>query len=172
MKIGIPALAGLSVLHGLVPPHPGPLTAIGLLTADLGRTLLFGILIAIPTRDRRRPAAGALRRPVGAPGAGAWRAGDRRLAGARLRSGAAVAGPAPDRSGQPHRRGRAATTTTWTRAARVGTRAGFGTALIAITLPVLLMLVDAIGELTHRRGRRRARSLDFIGTPPSPCCWR
>ena len=32
MKVGIPALAGLSVLHGLVPPHPGPLTAIGLLT--------------------------------------------------------------------------------------------------------------------------------------------
>ena len=49
MKIGIPALAGLSVLHGLVPPHPGPLTAIGLLNADLGRTLIFGILIAIPT---------------------------------------------------------------------------------------------------------------------------
>ena len=36
MKVGIPALAGLSVLHGLVPPHPGPLTAIGLLDADLG----------------------------------------------------------------------------------------------------------------------------------------
>ena len=49
MKVGIPALAGLSVLHGLVPPHPGPLTAIGLLDADLGRTLIFGILIAIPT---------------------------------------------------------------------------------------------------------------------------
>src|SRR3954464_9352137 len=49
MKVGIPALAGLSVLHGLVPPHPGPLTAIGLLNADLGRTLIFGILIAIPT---------------------------------------------------------------------------------------------------------------------------
>ena len=49
MKVGIPALAGLSVLHGLVPPHPGPLTAIGLLEADLGRTLIFGILIAIPT---------------------------------------------------------------------------------------------------------------------------
>ena len=49
MKVGIPALAGLSVLHGLVPPHPGPLTAIGLLDADLGRTLIFGIIIAIPT---------------------------------------------------------------------------------------------------------------------------
>jgi gluconate:H+ symporter, GntP family len=49
LKIAIPALAGLSVLHGLVPPHPGPLVAIGLLNADLGLTLLFGLIIAIPT---------------------------------------------------------------------------------------------------------------------------
>jgi H+/gluconate symporter-like permease len=31
------------------PPHPGPLTAIRLLKADLGRTLIFGIITAIPT---------------------------------------------------------------------------------------------------------------------------
>src|SRR5919206_2003374 len=49
MKVGIPALAGLSVLHGLVPPHPGPLVAIAALKADLGLTLLYGIIIAIPT---------------------------------------------------------------------------------------------------------------------------
>jgi GntP family gluconate:H+ symporter len=47
--VGIPALAGLSVLHGLVPPHPGPLIAIDALHADLGRTLLYGLIIAIPT---------------------------------------------------------------------------------------------------------------------------
>src|SRR5919199_3523078 len=49
MKVGIPALAGLSVLHGLVPPHPGPLVAIASLKADLGLTLLYGIIVAIPT---------------------------------------------------------------------------------------------------------------------------
>ena len=49
LKIGIPALAGLSVLHGLVPPHPGPLVAISALKADLGTTLAFGLVIAIPT---------------------------------------------------------------------------------------------------------------------------
>ena len=48
MRIAIPALAGLSAMHGLVPPHPGPLAAIDLVGADLGRTLLFGIIIAIP----------------------------------------------------------------------------------------------------------------------------
>src|SRR5690242_11235574 len=49
LRIGIPALAGLSVLHGLVPPHPGPLVAIDALHADLGTTLAFGLIVAIPT---------------------------------------------------------------------------------------------------------------------------
>jgi len=49
MTVGIPALAGLSVLHGLVPPHPGPLVAIAALKADVGLTLAFGLLIAVPT---------------------------------------------------------------------------------------------------------------------------
>ena len=46
--LGIPALAGLSALHGLVPPHPGPLIAIDALGANLGLTLGFGLLVAIP----------------------------------------------------------------------------------------------------------------------------
>ncbi|GHF48364.1 gluconate:H+ symporter, GntP family protein [Streptomyces mashuensis] len=49
MRIGIPALAGLSVMHGLVPPHPGPLAAIDAIGADLGLTLAFGVLVAVPT---------------------------------------------------------------------------------------------------------------------------
>src|SRR4029450_988429 len=49
MRVGIPALAGLSVMHGLVPPHPGPLIAIDAVGADLGITLALGVLIAIPT---------------------------------------------------------------------------------------------------------------------------
>ena len=36
-------------MHGLVPPHPGPLTAIDLLGADLGITLALGVAVAIPT---------------------------------------------------------------------------------------------------------------------------
>ncbi|NKY11011.1 GntP family permease [Cellulomonas hominis] len=49
ITVGIPALAGLSALHGLVPPHPGPLIAIDALGADLGLTLGLGLLVAIPT---------------------------------------------------------------------------------------------------------------------------
>ncbi|KPI16246.1 gluconate transporter [Actinobacteria bacterium OK074] len=49
MRIGIPALAGLSVMHALVPPHPGPLAAVDTVKADLGVTLALGVLVAIPT---------------------------------------------------------------------------------------------------------------------------
>ncbi len=47
--VGIPALAGLSALHGLVPPHPGPLIAINAVGANLGLTLAFGLVVAVPT---------------------------------------------------------------------------------------------------------------------------
>jgi len=49
ITVGIPALAGLSAMHGFVPPHPGPVAAVGLLNADLGLTLGLGVLVAIPT---------------------------------------------------------------------------------------------------------------------------
>lgn len=48
ITVGIPTLAGLSAMHGLVPPHPGPLAAIGALQADLGTTLALGVLVAVP----------------------------------------------------------------------------------------------------------------------------
>jgi Gnt-I system high-affinity gluconate transporter len=48
MYIGIPLLASLSVTHGFLPPHPSP-TAISILfNADIGKTLLYGIIIAVP----------------------------------------------------------------------------------------------------------------------------
>jgi GntP family gluconate:H+ symporter len=49
VKIGIPLLAGLSAVHGLVPPHPGPLLAIGVFNADIGKTIFYGLIIALPT---------------------------------------------------------------------------------------------------------------------------
>ncbi|MDH0749570.1 GntP family permease [Pseudomonas sp. GD03842] len=48
LKIAIPALAGMTTLHALMPPHPGPLIAVSALHADLGLTMLLGICIAVP----------------------------------------------------------------------------------------------------------------------------
>jgi GntP family gluconate:H+ symporter len=49
LRLMLPALAGLSVVHALVPPHPGPLLAVDALGASLGRTLLYGLIVGIPT---------------------------------------------------------------------------------------------------------------------------
>jgi GntP family gluconate:H+ symporter len=43
------AMAGMSVLHALLPPHPGPLLAVHELGASVGRTMVYGIIVAIPT---------------------------------------------------------------------------------------------------------------------------
>ncbi|MEC1071743.1 GntP family permease [Priestia megaterium] len=48
LPIALPVIAGLSIVHGLVPPHPGAMTAIGIYNADLGRVLLYSLVIALP----------------------------------------------------------------------------------------------------------------------------
>ena len=60
IKIGIPLLAGLSVVHGLVPPHPGPLLAIGVFGADIGKTILYGLIVALPTAIIAGPLFGSM----------------------------------------------------------------------------------------------------------------
>jgi GntP family gluconate:H+ symporter len=49
LRLGIPLLAGLSIAHGLVPPHPGPMAAIGMFKADTGKTIFYSLLIGFPT---------------------------------------------------------------------------------------------------------------------------
>jgi GntP family gluconate:H+ symporter len=49
LHIGVPLLASLSVMHGLVPPHPGPMAAIEVLKANVGKTLLYSLIIGFPT---------------------------------------------------------------------------------------------------------------------------
>jgi Gnt-I system high-affinity gluconate transporter len=48
LYIGIPMLASLSVTHGFLPPHPSPTALVNQFHANMGLTLMYGILIAIP----------------------------------------------------------------------------------------------------------------------------
>ncbi|KAB1905657.1 SLC13 family permease [Micromonospora sp. AMSO31t] len=174
IKIGIPALAGLSVLHGLVPPHPGPLVAIDALGANLGQTLALGLLVAIPTviiagpvfgnfiaryvpatapealLPTRQPlAAGGDRRPT--------RPGEGRLdADGDLVTEDDLVNPGTGRPGAPIDE-------------PVGPRArrepALWAAVVTVLLPVVLMLLRAIGELTLAEGTGGRKALDIIGTP-------
>ena len=47
--LGLPTLAALSVTHGFLPPHPSPVALAQQFNANIGLTLFYGIVIAIPT---------------------------------------------------------------------------------------------------------------------------
>ena len=47
--IGLPMLAALSVTHGFLPPHPAPSTLSVMFKADIGTTLIYGVVLAIPS---------------------------------------------------------------------------------------------------------------------------
>ncbi len=49
IKIGIPLVAGLSVVHGMLPPHPAAMLAVSAFEADIGLTILYGLIVGLPT---------------------------------------------------------------------------------------------------------------------------
>ncbi|WP_433694154.1 GntP family permease [Herbaspirillum seropedicae] len=58
--VGIPMVAGLSVVHGLIPPHPAALLAVTAYSADIGRTILYALIVGIPTAIIAGPIFGKL----------------------------------------------------------------------------------------------------------------
>jgi GntP family gluconate:H+ symporter len=59
VKIGIPLVAGLSVVHGMLPPHPAAMLAVGTFNADIGRTILYGLIVGLPTAALAGPIYGS-----------------------------------------------------------------------------------------------------------------
>ncbi|MEU8305440.1 gluconate:H+ symporter [Actinomadura sp. NPDC048955] len=137
IAVGIPALAGLSAMHGLVPPHPGPLVAIDNLKADLGLTLALGIVVALPTI--------ALSGPVFARFASRW-----------------VDVPAPELyvTGADERDAEDDAVDLKSRR-----RPSFAVTLCTVLLPVVLMLGRAVADIALDEGGRVRTVLDNLGTP-------
>jgi GntP family gluconate:H+ symporter len=190
--IGIPAVAGLSVLHGLVPPHPGPLVAIDALKADIGVTLALGILVAIPTviiagplfaqfisryvsvevptallpaRDRELAAAGATTGGGGTTsrlGDG----GDPARADERDRVPPDdVVGVGGGANGDVGVGGVASSADAADAGRRPHRAPGFGATVATVLLPVVLMLLRALAELLLDDGTRLRTILEIAGDP-------
>ena len=153
IAVGIPALAGLSAMHGLVPPHPGPLTAIDYLDADLGLTLALGVAVAIPTV--------ILAGPVFAKYAAKWvdvPAPDRFAARSAVAVGVG-SGSTPEAAG-------AASFGPGDNAADTGKRPSFGVTLFSVLLPVGLMMGKALADIFIEDPENHLRKvLDTLGTP-------
>ncbi|GAA2141764.1 GntP family permease [Actinomadura napierensis] len=136
IAVGIPALAGLSAMHGLVPPHPGPLVAIDALHADLGVTLGLGVLVAVPSV--------AIAGPLLARFAARW---------------VDVRPPelfttAEDAEGEEGEEGKEAKR-----------RPSFALTLATVLLPVVLMLLKAFADIVLDEGTEAYTVLDNLGTP-------
>lgn len=48
LYVGMPMIAALSITHGFLPPHPGPVALAAIFHADIGKVLLYGLAISIP----------------------------------------------------------------------------------------------------------------------------
>jgi len=48
LYVGLPMLTSLSVTHGYLPPHPAPTAIAAMFNADIGKTLLYGLMVAVP----------------------------------------------------------------------------------------------------------------------------
>jgi GntP family gluconate:H+ symporter len=55
VKVGLSLVAGLSVVHGMLPPHPAAMLAVTAYHADIGRTILYGLLVGLPTASLAGP---------------------------------------------------------------------------------------------------------------------
>ena len=129
LYLGIPLLSGLSVMHGLVPPHPGPMVAIELFKADVGKTIIYSLIVGLPTAAIAGPLFGQLigRRIHVAPSGGI--------------AGELTAGDVG------------------------GTLPGFGLTVVTILLPIILMLVATVADVTWPPTSRMRQFVDFIGHP-------
>ncbi|GAA4977325.1 GntP family permease [Actinoplanes utahensis] len=178
LRLGIPALAGLSVLHGLVPPHPGPLVAIESLQADLGLTLLLGLVCAIPTVIIAGPVFGnfiAKRVPLQVPALAAATSGSSTSGSSGSgssgsgSSGSGSSGDSPvggrdfvdrDDLADPVNPGASVDE-------QIGPRRnpGFWAAVLTVLLPVALMLARGLAELFLAEGSTARDILEVIGEP-------
>ncbi|GAA3096251.1 GntP family gluconate:H+ symporter [Kribbella aluminosa] len=178
MLLGIPALAGLSVLHGFVPPHPGPLAAIGVLKGNVGITLALGLLVAIPTVIVAGPLFGRLAAkwvPIGAAGAalevGSGHHDSEPAPHTAPQGGTQVAAHAAPQTATPqdvaevaphdaqHASPQPADGTTRTRTP------SFAATLSTVLLPVALMLIKAASDIWMSKNNAIYPVLQFIGDP-------
>lgn len=133
--VAVPVLAMLAAMHGMVPPHPGPLIAIAAFHANAGVTLLYGLIVAVP--------AVALGGPLYA-----------RLIAPRLQvspDATLLAQYARPLDGQE--------------SPSAAASPGLALGMLLALLPALLMLVDALAKLLPGLPSAVQRGLAFVGSP-------
>jgi GntP family gluconate:H+ symporter len=136
--IGVPVIAALASLHGMVPPHPGPLTAIATLKTSVGPTMVYGFISAIPAIVLAGPLYGRFIAP--------------RMS---VRPDQALL----DQFTAPGADTSAGTATATTKNAPIGI------GIFAVLMPAILMLANTFGETLLPRNSWGAKVSAFLGDP-------
>ena len=136
IKIGIPLVAGLSVVHGMLPPHPAAMLAVIAYNADVGRTILYGLLVGLPTASLAGPIFAAWIAP--------------RIVLPAENPIARQLGGSPDGSDGS--------------GARQQTP-GFGISLFTVLVPVILMLLASVADVALDSTSSVRSALHFVGNP-------
>ncbi len=128
LRLTLPLLSCLSIMHGVMPPHPGPVVAVETLKANMGLVLFWGFVIGLPTAAVAGPlyAKWAVKRVEANPPPMVFKSV----------------------STDPNFR-----------------MPSFGLTLFTILLPVVLMLLSTLAELTLPKGDHLREATGFIGHP-------
>src|SRR5271165_2866597 len=141
LRVGLPMLAGLSIAHALIPPHPAPTLAVAAFHADAGKTILYAILVGTPT--------GILAGPLFANFAAGW-----------VHSGSTSAvlfDPGPESAVEETNPAREQST--------ISARPALAAVLTTILLPPVLMMARSLVD-AFLPGESFLKSLiDFVGDP-------
>lgn len=135
--VGVPVIAALAAMHGMVPPHPGPLTAIATLKTDVAPTMLYGFIAAVPAIILGGPVYGAFLAP--------------RMS---VRPDQALLDQFTATHGGSGRL-----------AIDEARRPSIGLGIFAVLLPAILMLVNTLAETLLPKASLVAEIAAFLGTP-------
>ncbi|GAA6121070.1 gluconate:H+ symporter [Acidovorax sp. FG27] len=143
--VGVPVIAALAAMHGMVPPHPGPLTAIATLKTSVGATMIYGFIAALPAIVLAGPVYGSFiaKRLTVRP------------------DDALIAQYAPDTTADAT----AATEAAHSAPAAHRQPPGLALGVLAALAPALLMLMHALGEMLLPKGSALLHFTAFVGNP-------
>jgi GntP family gluconate:H+ symporter len=155
---GMPLLAGLSIVHGTLPPHPAAMLAATQYHADLGRTILWGLVVGLPAAVLAGPGLGwfLIRR---------WDKRQAKLPAQAVDEGATLFAPTHDEELQIERREEAAAGHTKIASNAVPSPAGPVRAAGAVLLPIALIFLGSWADSIAGPGSPVNQALHFVGSP-------
>ena len=161
----LPLAAGLAIVHGLLPPHPGPVAAAGLLHANMGLIIVFGLICAIPAwilggYFYSKWIANRIYVPIP----------DYVEEGFHDEYAEGGARPLGEPTGTPGSEGTSPATGTRTTPApeqqQAAPQAGFGTVVAIILLPIVLILLQTFSSILIDDSENPVQKVaSFIGAP-------